>query len=106
MDFEELMNDSEFKAQIDEAKDLAEVAELFKARGFDTDEESLVAVLKSEDSDELDEKMLENVAGGAVVLKWPWVTSVSVSRVTVVKMVRRVRVLISRPRFYTIYKIR
>lgn len=63
MDIEQLINDEAFVMQIENAKDLAEVAALFQAKGVEVTEEDLKAALTAEDG-ELDEAALEDVAGG------------------------------------------
>ena len=63
MDIEKLFQDEEFKAQIKNAKDLKEVAGILQSKGFDVTPEVLAANMSSES--ELNEDMLENVAGGA-----------------------------------------
>lgn len=72
MEFEELMKDEAFVAQLGKAKDLNEVAELFREKGIDTEAQALEKLLNYAESDgELDEDALENVAGG-ISAKWPW----------------------------------
>ncbi len=72
MTIEVLMKDEAFAAKIREAKDFGEVAALFQAQGFDTDEDALKKLLEfSSQGDELSENALESVAGG-ISGKWPW----------------------------------
>lgn len=69
--------DEAFAAKLEQAKDLNEVAKLFQEKGIDTDAEALQKYLESrENSGELDEAALEDVAGGMVIpvpVYWrPW----------------------------------
>ena len=66
MDIEELVNDKEFTSKLENAKDLAEIAALFQAQGFEVTEEQLKAGLMAEDG-ELDETALDSVAGGGLI---------------------------------------
>ena len=72
MTIEDLMKNADFNARLQSAKDMGEVAALFQAEGFDTDETALTELLKyASPSDELNEDTLETVAGG-ISGKWPW----------------------------------
>ena len=75
MSFEELMQNKEFTAKLQAAKDYEERAELFRQQGVDTSAEALEAAVKLTASNglsgELGEDALESVAGG-VSGKWPW----------------------------------
>lgn len=75
MSLEELMQDKDFTAKLQAAKDYEEMAELFRQQGLDTSAEALEAAVKmakdSGESGELGEDALEAVAGG-ISGKWPW----------------------------------
>lgn len=75
MSFEELMQDQEFTAKLQAAKDYEEMAELFRQQGLDASAEALEAAVKmargSSEGGELGEDALEAVAGG-ISGKWPW----------------------------------
>lgn len=62
---EEMMRDDAFVTQIENAKDLTEVAALFRTQGVEVTKEQLEALLTSEEG-ELDETALDNVAGGGI----------------------------------------
>lgn len=69
MTFEELMKDSAFVEQLNTSKDLSEVAEKLTAKGFPVTGEQLYALgngVQAADG-ELDEDMLDHVAGGGIV---------------------------------------
>lgn len=66
MTIEELSKDAVFMANLENAKDLAEVAALLQAQGVEVTEEQLNAQLTAEEG-ELDEAALDDVAGGGIV---------------------------------------
>lgn len=70
MSLEELQKDEAFKKQIQEAKSLAEVVEIFKSKGLEVTEEQLQSVLDNPEG-EIAEENLESVAGGSIRW-WPW----------------------------------
>ena len=67
MTIEELEKDSEFQANVANAKDINEIIALFKEKGIDVTEEQLLKVADQVGEDELSESDMENVAGGLVV---------------------------------------
>lgn len=69
MNIEQLMNDEAFTAQLENAKDLAEVAALLQAQGIEVTEAQLKAALAAGDS-ELDETALEAAAGGLLPVRF------------------------------------
>lgn len=71
MDIEKLLQNEEFKAQLENAKDFKEAAEIYNAYGIDVTEEELKEIIARNESGELGEEALEDVAGGTVL--WgPW----------------------------------
>ena len=62
MDIRELVNDEAIKSQLENAKNVGEVAELLRANGIDVSEEMISEAVSSQG--ELDEGSLENVSGG------------------------------------------
>ncbi len=66
VDIEALVNDEEFKAKIQTAENLDEVADLLISCGIEVTADDLKAALAQLKTGELDENTLDNVAGG----KW------------------------------------
>lgn len=66
MKLEELMQDEEFTAKLEKAKDLDEVLAMLKEQGIELSKENLETAVRQLDESELDESSLEAVAGGSV----------------------------------------
>lgn len=67
MTIEELERDSEFQANVANAKDINEIIALFKEKGIDVTEEQLLKVADQAGEDELSESDMENVSGGIIL---------------------------------------
>lgn len=66
MKIEDLICGESFKARIQSAQSLDEVAEVLSENGINVSSKDIEAALAQNSSDELDESSLENVAGGAL----------------------------------------
>ena len=67
MTFEELLNNEEFNAQVNAAKDAQEVVDLFAAKGIEVSAEIAQELFEQPSGDaELSADDLDNVAGGAL----------------------------------------
>ena len=66
MKLEELMQNEEFTAKLEKAKDLDEVLAMLKEQGIELSKENLETAVRQLDESELDESSLEAVAGGSV----------------------------------------
>ncbi len=78
MTIEELMKDEAFAAQIDVAENMEAIARAFNEKGIHVSVAELETVMKEDETGELDENSLENVAGGGLVtayLIWKYIKS-------------------------------
>ncbi len=71
MDIEKLLQNEEFKAQLSAAKSLAEVVEILKSKGIETNEKELEEAYAQSQNGELGEGALEGVAGGRIFIPNP-----------------------------------
>lgn len=68
MNYMDKVNTPEFQKKMEEAGSLAELAEVFKAEGIEIAEEDLVKLSQElQESGELNENDLDEVAGGSVI---------------------------------------
>lgn len=70
MSNEELLEDEDFAAKVEEAKSLKELAGIFGEKGVKVTVAELESAMKEDANGELDEDGLENVAGGSILNAW------------------------------------
>lgn len=66
MNLEELMQNEEFTAKLEKARDLDEVLAMIRERGIEITTEEITSAYKKLNDGELDENALEDVAGGSI----------------------------------------
>ena len=66
-DLEMLRNDTELLEQLDNAQSAEEIATLMRGKGYEVTDENAAAAFAYKNSEELNEDMLDNVAGGLFV---------------------------------------
>ena len=59
----------EFEEAIEKANTVEEVIDLYKSQGIDVTEDELKKIVGSDEGEELTEEDLDNVAGGALILR-------------------------------------
>ena len=64
---EMLKNDTELLEQLDKAQSAEEIATLMRAKGYEVTDENAAAAVAYKTNEELNEDMLDNVAGGVVL---------------------------------------
>ena len=65
---EMLRNDTELLEQLDKAQSAEEIATLMRGKGYEVTDENAAAAFAYKNSEELNEDMLDNVAGGSGIL--------------------------------------
>ncbi len=71
MDINALVNDEEFTAKLQGAKNLEEVTEILKSCGINVTADDLKTAYTQTQEKELDEDALDTVAGGRLTIIWP-----------------------------------